>query len=113
MSPIDRKAAIRDYKERQPERGVFRLSCQVSESCWVGAAMDLNAARNSTLFQLRNNSHRDPRLQSEWNAHGEEMFRFEVLETLDADLECVLVPDTLKEKKKAWAARLSASMLLP
>ena len=113
MSPIDRKAATREYKERQLERGIFGLSCQVSKSQWVGAAMDLKAARNSTMFQLRNDSHRDQRLQSEWNTHGEETFRFEVLETLDVDLELVLIPDTLKEKKRAWAARLNASMLLP
>jgi hypothetical protein len=113
MSPIDRKAATREYKERQPARGIFCLSCQGSNSQWVGSAMNLDAARNSTLFQLRNNSHRDQRLQSEWNAHGEETFRFEVLETLDADLEAVLIPGTLKEKKRAWAARLSAPMLLP
>jgi hypothetical protein len=113
MSPVDRKAATREYKERPPERGVFGLSCQVSKSQWVGGTMNLNAARNGTLFQLRNNSHRDRTLQSEWNAHGEETFRFEVLEILDAALDPVLIAVTLKEKKKAWAARLGASMLLP
>ena len=107
-----RKLAIDQYKMRLPERGVYALRCVASGRVWVGASPNLGAARNSTWFLLRNGDHRDRGLQAEWRTHGEDGFQFDVLEMLDADLAQVLVPDVLKEKRRDWARRLDAGVLL-
>jgi len=112
MKSIDRKAAIRDYKDRPPMGGAFALRCPASDRVWVGTSRNLDAARNGVLFILRQGQHRDRALQEEWTTHGEAAFQFEVLETLDADVSPYLVADLLKDKKREWATRLVARTLL-
>lgn len=107
-----RKDAIARYKQRELARGVFSVRCVPTGRVWVGASPNLEAARNSTWFMLRSDSHRARDLQEDWNAHGEGAFRFDVLETLEPDLLPMAVADALKAKKRQWAERLSAPALL-
>jgi hypothetical protein len=113
MPSSTRKRAIREYKERQPARGAFAVRCLATNRVWVGASTNLDAARNGTWFLLRYGQHRDRGLQAEWNAHGESAFRYDVLETVDADASPFGIGDLLKEKKRHWAGRLGAQTLLP
>ena len=41
-------------------------------------------------------------MQAAWNAHGEEAFVYEVLETLDADVPPLLLRGLLEERRKHW-----------
>ena len=88
------------------------MRCSASGRVWVGASPNLHAARNSTWFLLRHGDHRDAALQADWRTLGEHAFFFDVLETLAADVAPVLVPELLKEKRRDWAARLGAGVLL-
>lgn len=108
-----RKDAIREYKERAPNMGAFAIQCLPSNRSWVGTSRNLDAAKNGAWFTLRLGMHRDHALQTEWNTHGEAAFQYKVLETLDGDVAAMAVADLLKEKARAWAARLNAPMLLP
>jgi hypothetical protein len=108
-----RKEAIDEYKARKPHRGIFAVRCEASGRVWVGAAPNLEAAKNGAWFTLRIGSHRDAALQAEWRAHGEDAFRFEVLEELDDDVPAMLLRDVLKEKKASWAQRTGGGVLLP
>lgn len=105
---IDRKEAIRKFKERKPLLGAFAVRCTASGRVWVGTSRNLDATRNGFWFCLRNGSHIDKSLQAEWDAHGEPAFQYEILETLEEDLHPMAVADLLKEKGKHWAAQLSA-----
>ena len=113
MTAPHRRAAIDEYKNRKPRRGVFAVRCTATGHVWVGASPNLEAARNGTWFTLRANAHRDAALQAEWRAHGEETFRYDVLEELDPDALPMSVSDLLKEKKREWASRERAPTLLP
>ncbi len=62
---------------------------------------------------LRQGSHRNPALQSEWNTHGEQALQFEILEQIDDDTLPMAVRDLLKEKLRHWAKELNAQTLLP
>jgi hypothetical protein len=75
--------------------------------------LNLDASRNRAWFALRQGQHQDRSLQAEWNAHGEAAFQYDVLERLEADVLPIAVSDVLKEKMRAWAARLAAPTLLP
>lgn len=45
---------------------------------------------------------RNKLMQAAWNAHGEEAFAYEVLETLDDDVPPLLLRDLLAERRKHW-----------
>ena len=61
---------------------------------------------------LRSGSHQDKSLQAEWNSRGEQVFEFEVLETLGDDVHPLNVAALLKVMKGTWVDRLSATPLL-
>lgn len=101
-----RKEAIRKFKERKAPRGIFAIRCTVTGRVWVESSRNLDAAHNSSWFCLRNNLHLNKALQSDWNAHGESSFTFEVLETLDDDVHALELADLLKRKQAEWRSRL-------
>lgn len=113
QSNVNKKEAIRKFKERKPLVGIFALRCTANGEVWVGTSRNLDATRNRSWFSLRLGSHIDKPLQAEWNAHGEAAFQYEILETLDDDLHPLAVRDLLKEKGNQWVAQLSARLLLP
>jgi len=113
VSKDDRKKAIEEYRNRPVHRGVFAVRCLATGRAWVGAAPDLDAAKNGAWFTLRTGSHRDAALQTEWRAHGEDQFRFDVLEEIDPETPQLLLSDVFKAKKAEWARREGALLLLP
>jgi len=112
MHSMDRKEAIRQYKERKPQRGAFAVHCTATGHAWVGSSPNVDSAQNGLWFALRANGHLDKLLQGEWNQHGEAAFQYEVLEKLDDDVAPIAVRDLLKEKRAQWAEQLQAKMLL-
>ena len=108
---VNRKEAIREYKTRRVSRGVFAVRCTATGQIWIDSSPNLDGAKNSTWFQLGAGNHCDKALQNEWNTHGENVFQFEILETLDDDVIPLAVPDLLNEKKSKWAAQLGAKAL--
>jgi len=110
---VNRKEAIREFKARKVPRGVFEVRSAAAGRVWVESSPNLDAARNGLWFMLRNGSHGNKELQAEWNQRGAEALQFHVLETLDDDVPAMGLNDLLKEKKRHWAAKLSALMLSP
>jgi hypothetical protein len=110
-SSTNRKEAIRQHKERKTPVGIYAIRCTVTNTVWVDAARNLEAAKNSNWFQLGFGSHRTPSLQQEWNQHGEAAFTYEVLETLPEDAHPLAVKDLLEAKRKQWVAELNASVM--
>jgi hypothetical protein len=113
MSTQARRQAIRDYKQRQVERGTFVIRCTATGDAWVGSSPDLSNAGNRERFFLRQGRHRDRALQECWTAHGEASIVFETLETLPDDVPEVAVRDELKSSAARWVAQLGARPLLP
>jgi hypothetical protein len=109
----ERKRAIAEYKGRKRRAGVFAVRCAETGHVWVGASPNLDAAKNGLWFVLRSGSARNAELQAEWQAHGEAAFSFEVLEALGDDVAPMLAADELKQKKRDWAGREGAGLLLP
>jgi len=111
MNSIDRKAAIKEYKERKIPRGIFVLRCLATGQPWVGSALNLEAARNRNWFALRQKMHPDKTLQKVWNDIGEQAFQYDILEKLADDVAEMSVGDLLKEKRRHWIAKLGATGL--
>ena len=105
---MNRKEAIKEFKNRPLARGIFVVRCTSTGDAWVDSARDLGAAKNGHWFFLRHGNHRNPTMQSVWNQYGEESFQYEIVEKLDDDLPAMGIDDMLKEKKAHWIAQLSA-----
>jgi hypothetical protein len=107
---MNRREAIREYKERTPPRGVFAI--RGAGQAWVGSHMNLPAAKNGLWFGLKTGGHINKPLQAAWDSAGEAAFSFEVLETLKEGENPLTVKDTLKARRAHWAAELGAQVLL-
>lgn len=105
---MDKREARKQYKLRKTPKGVFAVRCPAAGSAWAGASNHLDTEKNGLWFQLKQGSHLNRVLQAAWNAHGEAAFRFEVLETLDDDVNPLLVKDALRERLEHWAKELGA-----
>ena len=99
---MNRKEAIREYKERKTERGICAIRCTATGSVWVESSLNLGASRNGTFFALRAGLHRDKTLQAEFNAHGEAAFAFDILEVLPEDVDALNLRDVLKQRRLHW-----------
>src|SRR2546426_727658 len=106
---MNKKEAIKEFKNRKIPRGIFVVRCTQTGDAWVDSARDLGAAKNGIWHFLRHGDHHNPAMQKAWNQHGEESFQFEIVEKLDDDLAAIGLNDALKERKLYWIAALSAS----
>ena len=80
---MDRKEALRAYKENPPPMGVFAVRNIVDGKAFVGSAPNLPGRLNRERFDLEMGSHRDREMQADWDRLGEEGFTFEALDTLE------------------------------
>lgn len=104
-----RKALLRAYKERKVEAGIYGVRCLTTDEVWIGATPDLATRQNGVWFSLRRGSHRDPALQSAWDAHGAEVFAFERIETVDTEgLDAFGRSSRLKDRRDHWIEALNA-----
>jgi hypothetical protein len=79
---MDRKALIREYKQRRPPMGVYRVQSTVTGRALVAASTDMPSMLNRHRAQLRFGGHPTRALQADFAEHGEASFVFEVLDTL-------------------------------
>ena len=107
---MDRKEAIRAYKEARRPMGVFQVRNTVTGKVYVGTSVDLPSILNRHRAQLRLAAHADRALQADWNALGESAFGFDVLDTLEAPDEPGYDPaDDLRTLEDLWRGKLAAS----
>ena len=71
MDKTSRRQAIRDFKEKKVQPGVFAIRCTPSGETWVGAAQNLESQQTRYWFGLRNGGHINRAMQAAWTAHGE------------------------------------------
>lgn len=75
-----RRELTRQYKQAFPAMGIYALRCDAAGLLRVGSSRHLDGIFNRLRFELMRGAHRDRALQSAWNTHGAEAFRFEVVD---------------------------------
>lgn len=96
---MDRKAAIREYKDSHRPMGVYQIRNTINEKVWIDSSVNVPAKFNRYKLQLNAGLHPSKTLQADWNEFGEDAFEFELLEPLEprsdpnydyaGDLECL------------------------
>ncbi len=79
---MDRRKAIREYKETRRPMGVYRVRNARTGRMLLGSSVDLPSILNRHRATLRLGAHVDRELQRDWNDLGPDAFEFEVLDTL-------------------------------
>lgn len=109
MSKVDRREAVRQYKERKIPVGVFAIRSTAAGASWVAASRNLDQQQNGLWFSLRLGSNPNKALQAAWRAHGETAFTFERLEVIEAeDLSDTALALKLKDAERRWREKLGA-----
>ncbi len=107
---MDRKAAVRQYKESRRPMGIFQVRNTVTGAVYLGTSNDLPSMLNRQRAQLRLGAHPDRALQADWKALGAESFEFDILDTLDPpDTPGYDPTDDLRTLEDLWRARVAAT----
>jgi hypothetical protein len=105
---VDRKALIREYKERRPVMGVYQVRNLTNGKVLIGSSTDVPAMLNRQQAQLRLGMHPNRQLQLDWQTLGPDAFAFEVLDTLTPPDEGEFDPHAdLKVLEALWLDKLA------
>lgn len=72
--------------------GIYQITNILNGKFYIGSAVDLNQRKGIHFYNLKNNKHGNPHLQSSYNKHGKDNFVFEIIE------ECVVEILLLREQ---------------
>jgi hypothetical protein len=107
---MDRKEAIRKYKETPRPAGVYRIHNAAQGKSLIGTSLNLPGALNRERFQLENGSHPDRELQKDWKELGPDAFALEILDQLEPKQEASSdVTDDLQTLLQMWIDKLVES----
>lgn len=60
--------------------GVYAIINKINRKCYIGSSSNIYGRWSSHLSELKNNKHKNQKLQRAWNKYGENNFVFEMLE---------------------------------
>ena len=105
---MDRKAAVRAYKETPRPMGVGAVRDTANGKLLLVAGTDLPSLLNRHRAQLRLGAHPNKALQADWTAHGADAFVFESLDVLTPKDEPGWNPaDDLRAHEALWLEKLA------
>jgi len=108
--PIDRKEAVRQYKETPRTMGVLIIRNKTTGKALVGSSTDVPARLNRHRAALQFGKHPNTELQNDWNTLGAEAFEFAALDTLKPSEERAADPsDDLAVLEAMWREKLAAA----
>jgi GIY-YIG catalytic domain len=104
---MNKKELIKQYKQTVQPMGVYQIKNLKNGRIFIGSAQDLRGKLNSNRFQLKNGSHFNKELQTDFNEIGEEGFSFEVLDHLKPKEETGIdYKEELKVLEEMWMEKL-------
>ena len=107
---MNRKELVREYKQRRPHMGVYRIQCTATGNTLVAASADLHSILNRHRAQLNLGGHPRRDLQADWKQHGPDAFTFEVLDTLEhPEAEDYDPVEDLTVLEDLWLERLAVA----
>jgi len=80
--------------DKYRKSGIYKIVNITNNKIYVGSSKYLKARKTGHFGQLRRNQHKNIHLQSSYNKHGKDCFRFEILE------ECSI--QNLMDREQYW-----------
>lgn len=66
--------------------GIYEIQNVKNKKCYVGSSHNIKNRWRQHKFALRNNRHHSQHLQNSWNKHGEQNFKFNIIEECTSDI---------------------------
>lgn len=63
--------------------GIYKITNKLTNKSYIGESNDIERRWSEHKEELINNSHKNYKLQEDWNTYGENNFVFEILEEID------------------------------
>ncbi len=84
---MNKKELKEQYKQIKQPMGIYQIRNQVNGKIFIGHSKNLTAVFNREEFQLKHGSHPCRELQQEFHRFGPEQFSYEVLDTLETNMD--------------------------
>ena len=78
-----RRDLIRQYRERNPRGGVYKITNTRNGKCLLSHAIDIQAVQNRHDFLVATDCCIYPKLEDDWKRFGAKAFVFEALEVIE------------------------------
>lgn len=105
---MDRKAAIREYKDTPRPMGVFQIKNKANGKVLIGSSINLVGILNRFKAELKMGSCRNIALQNEWKQFGADAFEFKELELLEPSDDPTYDPsEDLQLLEGLWIEKLN------
>jgi hypothetical protein len=109
----EKKQLKKNYQRDRRAMGVFLIRNNLSDKVFLSAGIDLEGLINRHKFQLKNGSHPNKSLQTDWNELGDSKFAVEILDELtppndpafDARAELTVLEDLWLERLQPFGER--------
>lgn len=100
-----------EYKQRQSQMGVFQILNKTNGMILIECATDMSAKWNRHRTELRFGSHRNKKLQNDWQNMGEENFEYSIVSELKVDEDdSIDLNDELKLLKEMVLEELNIAL---
>jgi len=77
---------------------IYRITNMANGKFYIGSAESFARREWQHKYDLKRNTHKNPRLQAAWNKYGEEMFVFEIIEEVAPDRSAFDIENTYLHK---------------
>ena len=106
-----RKELIKEYKDRKPVGGVYKITNEVSGKYIIDHTANIQSARNHFQFAQKMGSPMHLQLQKDWAELGGQAFKLEVLEEVEqrADQTQAQFMEELKTLEQLHRANFDAA----
>ena len=71
--------------EMKMKSGIYQIICLTNTKVYIGSSVAIEKRWNEHRSDLRRNVHHSQHLQRAWNKYGEDVFVFEIIETVERD----------------------------
>ena len=69
--------------------GIYCIENKINGKQYIGSSKNVYKRKNRHFSELKNNKHKNPKLQNSYIKHGKEVFTFYVLEFVESETELV------------------------
>ena len=81
---MDKKRRVlkKEYQQNPPKMGVYQIRNARNDKLFIGSALNVIGAMNSSRVQLNGGTHPNRKLQADWREFGSDNFIFEIVDEL-------------------------------
>jgi group I intron endonuclease len=72
------------------DSGIYKIINKINNKIYIGSALSINIRWQHHISELKYNRHPNRYLQRAWNKYGSENFKFEIIEIVNTEKDCII-----------------------